>query len=410
MTRVAAILLLLCSLSATADEKNQWPRFRGPGGNGVSPHTNLTLDFDVKTGKGIRWKTAIPLPGKNSPIVWGDWVFLSGATQDKQAVYCFDARSGKIRWQASVPMPAARPAKWTKPMKDTGWAAPTLATDGKRVCAVFASGALVAYDLDGKPLWSRHLGWPRNGYGHSASLLIWRDRLLIQLDQSKASLKQSKLIAIDTKSGKQLYSVTRPVGASWSSPIIARTAKGDQLITCSNPWVIAYDPQTGREIWRANCLEGDGGPSPTFAGGFVLAMNVDSYLSAIRPDGKGDVTKTHIAWQVEDGLSDIASHVASDKRVFLLDTGGLLTCYDLTSHKKLYEKELDEMFIASPTLIGARLLLVQKNGRVLTLPSFGKGKQTIGELRETCEASPAFADGTIFFRGHKQLICVGQKK
>ncbi|GAG50137.1 unnamed protein product, partial [marine sediment metagenome] len=216
--------------------------------------------------------------------------------------------------------------------------------------------------FEGNLQWARNIGTPDNPYGHAASLVMYRGTLLVQLDQAQEEDNKSRLIALDMRSGKVLWSKGRPVGASWTSPILINTPGGDQLITCSNPWVIAYNPLTGTEIWRADCLEGDGGPSPTFAGGMVLATNVASVLAAIKPDGRGNVTKTHIVWKAEDGLPDIASPVSNGELVFLLATEGYVTCYDITNGAKLWEQDLETAFISSPTVVGDNVYITSRKG------------------------------------------------
>lgn len=388
-----------------------WPRFRGPGGTGVAAYSNYPDTFNGWTGENILWKVPIPLPGKSSPIVWKDRVFVTGADKNRAEVYCLDALTGRRLWnkvvEGAAPAPGGQPLE---PMDDTGFAAPTPVTDGKAVYAVFATGNVAAFDLFGNLLWLRKLGIPENEYGHAASLDMHEGLVLVQMDQGIEEDGKSRLYALDGRTGKTVWEAKRPVGSSWASPIVIPTDKGPQVVTCSNPWVIAYDPARGTELWRAKCLEGDGGPSPTFAGGRVLAVQASSMLAAIRPDGRGDVTETHLAWRGEDGLPDIASPVSNGKQVWLLTSGGMLTCYDLPGGAKLWEKDLKGEFISSPSIVGEKLLLISRTGNVTFLqagPEFKElGSAVVGEKCETC---PAFVDGRIYLRGEKNLYCIGRK-
>jgi len=384
-----------------------WPRFRGPGGLGISAYANVPTDWDGKTKKGILWRTPVQLPGQNSPVVWEDRVFLTGATAKKREVYCFDADSGKPLWQRPVVLPNGD-ADSLDVASDTGYAASTAATDGKRVFAIFANGDVACFDFSGKQVWARNLGAPENTYGHASSLAVWQNLLLIQYDQASAEDNKSVLLAMDAATGAVRWQTDRPVGNSWSSPIVIRVDKKWLIVTSGNPWVIAYDPADGSELWRAECLGGDVAPSPVYADGVVYAVNTDPQLSAIRTGGSGDVTKSHIVWKAEDGLPDICSPLTDGKRVWLLTTDGLLTCYDAKTGKKLREKEFEASFLASPALAGDRLYLLSTKGIMYILSADAEHKELNRcNLGEEVSASPAFLDGRIYIRGEKHLYCIG---
>lgn len=382
------------ALFPSAEETaRNWPGFRGPGGAGISAYTNAPTKWNGKTGEGILWKTPVPLPGKNSPVVWGNRVFLTGATKDERQVYRFDADSGELLWKRdviNVPLSGA-----TAPRVDaeTGYAAPTMVADGRRVYAIFANGDLICFDFDGKRLWAMNLGLPDNTYGYAASLAMWGKTVLVQFDQRSVEQDKSEIIAMDCLTGREIWSKRRPVPDSWSSPIVINAAGRDQIITCGNPWVISYNPADGAELWRAGCLGGDVAPSPICAGGFVFAVNSGANLSAIRPDGAGDVTKTHIAWTAIDGLPDICSPVSDGKLLWLMETYGILTCYDVKTGKMVWEKDLDDSFNASPALAGERVYVVSTKGVTIIIEAAEKFKEIArSELGEKVYASPAFME------------------
>ena len=396
----------------SADEiAKNWPRFRGPGGRGISAYTNVPANWNGKTGEGILWKTPMPLPGKNSPVVWGNRIFLTGATKDKRQVYCFDADSGGLLWQRDVTNVPGSVAKPPKVSEDTGYAAPTAVADGQRVYAIFANGDLICFDFDGKRLWAMNLGLPENMYGHATSLTMWGRLLLVKFDQGRSGDEKSEIIALDALTGREVWSKSRPVPSSWSSPIVINAAGRDQLITCGNPWVISYNPADGTELWRAKCLDGDVAPCPIFAGEMVFAVNTGAVLAAIRPDGAGDVTKTHIAWTAEDGLPDISSPVSDGKLLWLMETYGTLTCYDAQTGKVIWENDLDMELNASPSLVGERVYLNSIDGVTIIIEAARKYKEiTRCELGEKVYASPAFMDGRIYIRGEKHLFCISGAK
>jgi outer membrane protein assembly factor BamB len=337
-------------------------------------------------------------------------VFVTGATADQRQVYCYDAKTGKLLWTKDVP---GTPQSNVKPLKvndDTGYAAATVATDGRWVFATFANGDVAAFGLDGAPVWARSLGIPENSYGHASSPALFENLLLIQRDQATKKDGKSRLVALDAATGKTKWEVAREVPSSWPSPIVINSAGRNQIITCGDPWVIAYAPADGAEIWRAKCLRQDVGPSPTFADGIVYAVNEFPYLSAIRADGQGDVTATHVLWSGEDGLPDTASPLATSEYVFLLASYGTLSCYDAKKGDFLWEKEFDASFTSSPSLAGKRVYLFSVEGKAWVVEPGREGCEIVGEcdLGEECVTSPAFQDGRLYIRGKTHLFCIGK--
>jgi outer membrane protein assembly factor BamB len=231
---------------------------------------------------------------------------------------------------------------------------------------------------------------------------------LIQYDQGGVEDEISELIALDGYSGRVVWQIKRPVGNSWSSPVVVNIGEQYQLLTCADPWVISYNPSDGTELWRVNCLSGDIASSPIYANGFVFVIEPYSKLVAIKADGKGDVTETHIAWVSEEGGSDICSPISNGESIFMLATEGLLECYTVSDGKRLWEKDLEEYFMASPCLVGNKLYLLSDKG-IMFIAEVGAEYKELSkcELGEKCYASPAFADGRIYIRGVENLYCIG---
>ncbi len=407
-----------------------WASFRGPGGAGISAYDNLPAEWDDASGKNILWKTPVPLPGNNSPLVWEGNIFLAGADETQRQVYCFDAAKGELLWTADAPGTAQSTLKPPEVSGDTGYAAPTAVTDGRRVYAMFANGDVVAVDFDGQLVWEQSLGIPQNVYGHAASLAMHQNLVLVQFDQAGRKDGKSRMIALNAATGKTAWKVPRAVPNSWASPIVAEAAGRWQLITAAAPWLIAYNPADGSELWRAKCLEADVGPSPVVRDDVVYVANEFPELTAIRADGSGDVTESHVLWTGEDGLPDTCSPLASEKYLFLLASYGMLSCYDRAEGEWLWEMEFDCQFTASPSLVGDRVYLfgeVEKPEEEMTEaekesddpvmitrawviePGDGEGK-IVGEgrLEEGCVTSPALRDGRFFIRGKKHLFAIGQ--
>ncbi|MHB9108469.1 MAG: outer membrane protein assembly factor BamB family protein [Armatimonadota bacterium] len=388
-----------------------WPAFRGPGSNGVATSIDVPATWDGKKGTNILWKAKVPLPGENSPVVWGDVVFLSGANEHQREVYCFDANTGALRWKQPVTDLSCADKSPLEVMEDTGYAAPTMVTDGKHAAVMFANGDLACFDFAGKRLWAKNMGKPDNAYGHATSLAMHKNKLILQFDQGMAAEDgKSALIALDKATGKQLWKTKRPVPNSWSTPIVINTGAREEIITCANPWVIAYNPEDGKELWRAEVLGGDVAPVPVFAGGLVFAVNSGSNLAAIKPGGTGNVTKSHVAWTYIDDLPDIVSPVSNGELVYIVYTYGTITCLDAKTGKMVWTQSVDNEFNSSPTVVGDRIFLMDKQG-VMHFLSGGRAYKELGKaaLGEPSNCSPAFVNGRIYIRGKYNLYCIGKK-
>jgi len=366
--------------------------------------------WDGPSGKNVLWKTRVPLEGNSSPIVWKDRIFLTGATERVRQVYCFDT-AGKLLWQKDMPATPASAAKPPEVVGDTGFASSTPAVDGQRVYVMFAIGDVAAFDFAGNQVWVRSLGIPKNSYGHATSLAMVRNLLLVQFDQATAKEGKSKLLALDAATGKTVWETPRPVPSSWCTPIVIEWKGQEQIIAGGDPWTIAYQPADGKEIWRVKCLGQDVAASPVFADGVVYIGNANAKTSAIRINGTGDVTASHTLWTAEDGLPDTCSPLTTSQYVLLLTSGGTLTSYDAKSGKKLWEKDFDSSFKASPALAGKNVYLLGDEGKAWVVEPGPADCKTVAEANvgEPCAASPAFQDGRIYVRGKQNLLCIGSK-
>ena len=395
------------SFPAMDEIRKNWPRFRGPGGLGICADTNVPEKWNGTTGEAILWKTKVPLPGHNSPIVWGDHVFVTGADSNTCEVYCFDALSGRLLWNHPVKS-ASQDTEPVDVMEDTGYAASTAVTDGRRVYAIFATGDVGCFNFEGRKIWTRNLGVPDIAYGYASSLDLYRNLLLIQYDQGAADDELSKLIALDTFTGRTVWETKRPVPNSWSSPIVAEVAAQTQIITCGDPWVIAYNPTNGTEIWRVKCLGGEIAPSPIYVADLIIVIEPYTTMVAIKPDGRGDITETHIAWKSDENTPDISCPVSNEEFIFMLTTEGYLTCCKTIDGKKLWEQDLQKNFLASPSLVGNRLYMLSEKGVMYIAEAGAEYKELARcQLGEESYASPAFKNGRIYIRAKHNLYCIG---
>ena len=393
--------------------KENWPHFRGPTGMGIVEAGDWPQTWDVGTGENVVWKTPVPVPGHSSPVIWGNRIFLTGGTQEKREVLCFERKTGKLLWQTEVKSPAGVDTE-VEMLDETGYAAPTPATDGERVYVVFATADMAALDFRGKVVWVQNLGAPENVYGMASSPIVYEDKLIYQFDRGGDPAEGlSAVFALSPATGEEIWRTDRPVRSSWSTPMVAETKSGPELITSAEPWVISYDPGLGTELWRAKGIEGDVAPSPVFADGIAYVTNEYSQVMAIRTGGFGDVTESNIVWTADEGMSDISSPICDGQLFLQIYSSGYMTCYDAKEGKLLWEHELDDASVwASPALVGNLVYLPDDKGQtyIFELSPDGYKPVSTADLGEPVWASPAFADAQIYIRGEKHLFCIGKQK
>jgi len=375
---------------------DNFPNFRGVGGTGVVLKKDIPVSWDGKTGNNILWKTAIPLPGYNSPIIWGDRIFLTGSDGLNQEVYCIDKNNGKLLWTANIGKASEKPT--INP--ETGYAASTSVTDGNAVYSIFPTGNIAAVSMDGKIIWEKNLGQPNNYYGYASSLIMYKDKIIVQYDQSTSP----KVMALSSKTGDIVWSTDRQVKVSWSSPIVVNTGRDTELLLASDPLVAGYNPENGKELWQLQCISGEVGPSLAYANGIVFSVSDYSQLSAIKLGNQPT-----ILWSSDEFLSDIPSPVATDKYLFLATSYGALVCYNVLTGEKYWEHDFSSNFYSSPMLVGDKVYLLDKKG-VMHIFSADKEYKVIGEpaLGEGSVCTPAFTDGRIYLRGFDNLYCIGK--
>lgn len=376
----------------------QWPSFRGPGGFGVAHFTNAPVTWDVESGTGIRWKAAVPKVSSNSPVIWGDRLFMSGADETTREIYCYDTESGDLLWTTALTPFDGTPAEPPKVTEDTGYSAPTMAVHGDRAFAIFANGDVAAVDFDGQILWGRNLGVPDNHYGHASSLIAYGGLLLVQYDQNK----NSKLLALDALTGETAWSVDREM-ISWSSPIIAPTARGPQLILNCEKNVDAYVPGTGDLIWSVECLGGEVAPSPAYAKDMVFVANEFADASALQVGEQ----ETKLLWQYDDMLPEVSSPVADGERFYIATSMGDIVALDAASGEVQWEQMYDEGFYSSPVLVGGRIYVFDMTGMAQIVRA-GSTYEVIGTpaMGTPVFATPAYMDGRIYVRTGEHLYCI----
>lgn len=388
--------------AAPEEFSRNWPFFRGPDTIGTAGDRKLPAGWDGKTGKGILWKSEIPLQGYNSPVVWGNRVFVSGGNKKLREIYCFNTADGKLLWRLAADNIPGSPATPPEVAEDTGFAAPTMAVDGRRVFAVFATGDLVCAGMDGKRLWAVNLGVPKNHYGYSSSPVIVDGKLIVQFFDENRQL----LVALNTADGKPVWSADRKTSISWSSPSVINIAGRKLVVTITCDAVEAFDAANGSPVWQLNCMGGEVGTSAACSEGRILVANDNACAAAISAaDGK-------LLWKTNElTLPDVASPVAFENTMYLFASSGVVSAVDDATGKKLWEKELGSGFYCSPLLVSGRIIAFNMEGNAFIIkPDREKYiQEATCSLGEKVVATPAVVDGRLYIRTDKSLYCIGEK-
>ncbi|HVS65564.1 MAG TPA: PQQ-binding-like beta-propeller repeat protein [Thermoanaerobaculia bacterium] len=433
---VALALTLGLALPVHAAEPTDvWPQWRGPGGRGHAPGHTVPMTWDEST---IAWKTAIEGRGLSSPIVWEDRVFVTTAIEgevipgaaapdhtlggqpfrhpaslgaDKShtfKVLALDTESGEIVWSKT----AYDGRVFDDRHSASSYASPTPATDGERVYAYFGSEGVYAYDFAGELVWSADIGDIKTvGLGVGTSPVLWGDLLIIVADEDSGD--QSFIVALDKRTGKQVWRKERPVQVSWGTPLVVDTADGrTQLLTTGFEHVISYDPATGEELWRADGLQNNAIHMPMVHG--KLAIFTSGYpekiTMAIPLDKAGDLGDTR-AWTYTKGTAYVPSNLLVDGLLYLTNDGGVLTCLDAATGEVVYEGgRFPERtrFMASLLQVGDQILMISNDGQAAFI-ALGREFEVTAQtsLGENVLATPAVAGNRLYVRSEQHLYAIG---
>jgi outer membrane protein assembly factor BamB len=402
--------------STTAGATGHWPQFRGPGSQGVSTEINLPTRWSAT--ENIVWKTPLPGPGHSSPIVWGDRVFLTAFRSDRSlgnwfgrlrgdlVVLSIDARSGRVLWERKVPADAIEEVHTTNSP-----ASPTPVTDGERVYVYFGSRGLVAFDFEGRQVWETRLGPYPNAWGSASSPILHGDRLILNVDTDGDDF----LLAVDRRSGRTVWRTPRAdVNRSWPTPVVWATAGGDEIVVSGSGRVKGYDAASGRELWVVDGLTTWVSPTPVIAHGLLyVAANGPggNIIMAIRPGGRGNVTRTHVAWRFGRAAPYVSSPVVVGDHLYTVKNGGLMTCLHARTGALVWQQRLPfgGDYYASLVAGDGRIYALSEDGGVSVVAA-RPAYQLLAEndLGERSMASPAIAGGRIYIRTDRTLFCIGR--
>jgi outer membrane protein assembly factor BamB len=397
--------MFIAALSGRALGEN-WPAWRGPRGDGSSLEKNVPVKWSVT--QNIAWKVPIPGKGHASPIVWGDRIFVVTASkeQNQRLLLCLDRTNGEVLWQRVV-----LEAPLERIHSLNSYASSTPATDGERAYVSFLDRDkmfVAAYDFDGNKLWSVRPGVFSSIHGYCSSPILWKDKVIVNGDHDGPAY----LTALERATGKTIWKTPRPNKTrSYCAPIIRHIDGRNQMILSGSLCVASYDPDTGKQHWIID------GPTEQYVASLVyngelLFMTCgypDHFIQAIRPNGRGNVTKTHVAWQKDKDCSYVPSPIAIGPYFLLVSDSGAATCYEATSGKSLWRERLGPHFSASlVTANGLAYFLSDKGVMKIVKPGPKFDVVARNDIGEDMRASPAISDGQMFLRGVKNLYCISK--
>jgi outer membrane protein assembly factor BamB len=427
-------LIASAVLTTASVRAENWPQWRGPGGQGVS--SERTLPVEWAPDRNIAWKTELPGSGVSSPIVWGDrifvtaviegetvpgakavahtvegkeWIHPASVAADKRHTFkllALEARTGRILWAETPYEGTVYDARHSR----SSFAGPTPVTDGATVYAYFGPEGLYAYDFNGRLVWKVVEQFPTLGLGTGTSPVLFENLVIIQRDEDNGD--NSHIVAYDKKTGKEVWRTKRKVEISWGTPVIIEAAGRQELVAIGNEATIAYDPATGKELWRTKGVESNAIHTPLVGDGVVIvtAGYPAKKVVAIRPGVIPDDRR--IAWEYSKGTGYVVSNILYGPYVYLLTDSGIVTCLDPKTGEVKYEGgrlPKPAKFMGSPVAFGGFIALTSEEGETFMLKAGpAHAIERTNSVDEPVYSSPALADGRIYIRAQKHLFAIGR--
>ena len=384
-----------------------WARWRGPSGQGLVDGKGYP---DTWSGTdNVVWKVPVPGSGNSSPIVWRDQIFLTTASNDgsQASILAYRRSDGQRLWEAVVPAGAP-----DRPHNKNGYASATAATDGQRIYTSFGGRGLLAVDMSGKQVWHTPIGRVENYHGPAGSPLLYKNSVILYQDQRSGSF----VAAFDRATGKQMWKTPRDAQVGWGTPIAIRVVDHDELIVHGQNRVVAYNPDTGAELWRCGGSTFEVIPTPVVGYGMLFcASGRAGPTLAIRPGGKGDVTSTHVAWTTPRGSPFVPSPILFGDLLYTInDMQSIVSAFDARTGTSLWQGRLGvatrEGFSASPVAFDGKVFFTNDDGETFVLRA-GKtfDLMHVNRIGERTLASPALVDGRWYIRTAQHLFAIGAK-
>ena len=402
------IFILLMIQSTSFAQSQNWPCWRGPNGDGTSLETDIPTRWDAETN--VLWKIQIPGIGHSSPIVWENRLFIVTAIPEAQEKKLLSYNTdGKLLWEKTV-----LKSTFERKHNDNSFASGTPATDGNLIYVSFLDGEdvlVAAYDFDGKQRWVQRPGTFSSPHGYSCSPVLVDNKVIINGN----SLGDSFIVALNKANGKIIWKIPQDKPAhSFSTPVIREINGKKQMIFGGNMEITSYNPDDGSRYWFVNGPSEDFCSSPVYNEKLNLFLISSAwpqrYLLAIKPDGSGDVTGSHVLWQTQKGAYYVPSPVCTEDYLFTTMTNGQVHCIEVATGHILWVENLGKQY-ASSVLVNGLVYMPNDEG-VITVIRPGKTFEYVSKnsIGERMNASPAISHGRIYLRGEKHLFCIADTK
>ncbi|MBT4864898.1 MAG: PQQ-binding-like beta-propeller repeat protein [Planctomycetaceae bacterium] len=416
-TRILLAALLITFFAVGSVRAENWPQFRGPGGRGVSHETDIPLKWS--NTENIAWKTNIPGEGWSSPVVFGDRVFVTTATQDGVSCHaiCIDRKTGRVLWNTEVVQQTPR-----KKRRENSYASPTPVADDDRVYVVFGDGSVAALDMDGSVLWTNREIKFYSHHGLGASPILDDGRLIMPFDGSsdgennrvgwKIPWDKGVVMAYDSETGGVAWRGRRGLSRlAHVTPAVLGTGKSRRILSNAGDVVQAFDPAGGKLLWSVYS-KGEGvTPSLITGGGLIFTSSgfEAPTIRAIRPGGKGDVTKTHIAWEQKKGVPTLASLLYLEPHLYAITADGVVACFQGKTGELVSQNRVGGKHWASPIYADGHIYFVNEEGLTTVIKASPKFEIVArNNIPEHTQATPAISQGQIFLRTAGKLYCIGK--
>ena len=405
MVRYLAFLVLVV-LSCAGVGAEDWPQFRGPTGQGHSSERGLPLDWSES--RNVKWKTSVPGRGWSSPVVAGGRVWLTTSVKGNGAslrAVAYDVETG--REAVNVEVFRLRSAELLN--AKNSHASPTPIADGERVYVHFGAEGTAALTTSGEIVWKTRLPY-QSQHGNGGSPMLYGDLLILSCDGSD----QAFVVALDKRTGKVRWKTWRrqPWDQAYSTPLLIRVGEQDQVVSVGAYRAAAYDPQTGKELWRVSYADGFSNvPRPVYGHGLVYIATgfQQPTLMAVRPDGSGDVTRTHVAWTLRRAAPLTPSPLIVGDEIYVVNDGGIASCLDARTGDTHWQQRLGGEYSASPLFADGRIYFLNEEG---TATSIAPGKSFVRLATASIDgatlASIAVADGSLFIRSDTHLYRIAK--
>jgi outer membrane protein assembly factor BamB len=394
-------ILLVWTLGAAHAAAQSWPEFRGPGGQGHSSDANVPLEWSES--KNIAWKVAVPGTGWSSPVIANGRVWLTTAVPGRDTslrALAFDMTTGKEL--VNVEVFRTRPTNQINP-KNTR-ASPTPIIEGDRVYVHFGADGTAALTTTGGVVWKRQYSY-ESQHGAGGSPVLYGDLLIFSCDGASDAF----VVALDKQTGKQRWKTPRrsPWDQAYTTPLVIRVGDRDQLVSVGAYRAAAYDPLTGKELWRVSYADGFSNvPRPVYGHGLVYIATgfQQPTVIAVRPDGTGDVTRTHVAWTLRRGAPFTPSPLLVGDELYIVNDAGIASCLDAKTGEIRWQERLNGTFSASPVFAGGRIYFLSEDGVATAIaPGTTFRRLAVNAIDGATLASMAVADGSMFVRSNTHL-------